>query len=349
MSNRTSLLIESVKGNRMQSSFNITGRKIEAISDRQIIRLLETEGMVCIPVSSRGRVLCLIVAGVDQGSAEQMNANKGVLDLLSRQVGVCMENIFFHQEYAMDINEKKMEAYATLTDRVVHEINNPIAIINNYLESLRMKLPGKHPAQEELSVVSEEMNRVSTLLEDLSVFARPRIGGFESLDVNRFCSRIFDFLKKSFFLSRGIEAEMVMDPDLPKIETDRNALKQVLINLLKNSAEAMENGGKIGIRTRYIADSGKILLDEKKKGSGRIEIRITDNGPGIPAKVLNRLFEPYNSSKKGKKNSGLGLAIVHSIIKELDGKITCNTKEGSGTSFSIFLPVIPEEAPGHGL
>ncbi|WP_022666293.1 HDOD domain-containing protein [Desulfospira joergensenii] len=340
MSNRTSLLVRSVKEKKVQCSFRSENKKVQAISDTQIIRLLEADGFYTVPVFSRERVVCLLVMGVDQTAARQMDKDQGLVEVFSRQVGVCMENILFHREYALDMNEKKMEAYATLTNRVVHEINNPIAIIKNYLETLRLKLPDKHPAQEDLSVVGEEMTRVSTLLEDLSVFARPKIGGFEFLDINRFCSRIFDLLKKSFFMSRQIEATMVADPDLPRVKTDGNALKQVLINLFKNAAEAMETGGKIEVRTKFLADSSKIMIDEKKRVPGEIEIQISDNGPGISPEIKNRLFEPYNSSKTGKKNSGLGLAIVHSIVKELNGRITCESREGKGTRFSIFLPVL---------
>lgn len=348
LTNQTSLLVRSVKENRSQCSFREKKNKVQAISDTQIIRLLESDGLFAAPVCSRDRVICLLVMGVEQAAVDQLDNQKGLMEVFCRQVGVCMENILFHREYALDVNEKRMEAYATLTDRVVHEINNPIAIIRNYLETLRLKLPDRHPAQEDLAVVGEEMTRVSALLEDLSVFARPKIGGFEFLDINRFCSRIFDLLKKSFFQPRQIEARMVADPELPRVKTDGNALKQVLINLFKNAAEAMEEGGKIEVRTKLIADSGKIMIDEKKKVPGRIEIRISDTGPGISPEIKRRLFEPYNSSKKGKKNSGLGLAIVHSIIKELDGKITCETQAGKGTCFSIFLPVIPGN-PGSGV
>ncbi len=345
MANQTSLLVNSVVTRQVQCSFASKNKKIQAISDSQIIRLLETEEMYSIPVCSRDRVLCLMVIGVDRSAGNQMDEARGLVDVFSRQVGVCMENIMFHREYALNLNEKKMEAYATLTDRVVHEINNPISIIKNYLETLRLKLPDKHPAQEDLSVVGEEMGRVSELLEDLSVFARPKIGGFEFLDVNRFCSRIFEFLKKSFFLSRQIEARMTADPELPQVKTDQNALKQVLINLFKNAAEAMKTGGKIEVKTRFLPDSGKIMIDEKKRVPGQIEISIQDNGPGIPPHILKRIFEPYNTSKAGSRNSGLGLAIVHSIVKELSGTITCDSREGQGTTFTLRLPVLPENAP----
>ena len=92
-----------------------------------------------------------------------------------------------------------MEAYATLTDKVIHEINNPISIIKNYLETLSLKLPDKHPAQEELAVVGEEILRVSALIEGLSSFSKPKIGGFEFIDINRLCTRILEVLKKNDF------------------------------------------------------------------------------------------------------------------------------------------------------
>ena len=177
---------------------------------------------------------------------------------------MCIQNIQFHREYALDINEKKMEAYATLTDKVIHEINNPIAIIKNYLETLSLKLPAKHPAQEELSVVGEEVSRVSLLIDGLSSFSRPKIGGLEFIDINRLCTGILELLKKLILLPRQIHSSLHTDPEIPEIKTDTNGLKQVVINLVKNAAEAMESGGKIDIWTRFLPGSDKILIDEKK-------------------------------------------------------------------------------------
>lgn len=228
-----------------------------------------------------------------------------------------------------------------VTDKVIHEINNPIAIIKNYLESLSLKLPDRHPAQEELSVVREEMTRVSMLLDGLSSFSNPKISGFELVDINRLCSRMLEIMKKSILLPRQVRAELDPDPDLPEVMTDPNGMKQVLINLVKNAAEAMTDGGRVRIRTRFLAESAKILVGEKKQLPGAIEIRITDNGPGISPDILEKLFEPYNSSKAGdgNRNAGLGLSIVHAIVRELNGRISCQSRPGKGTCFTVHLPV----------
>jgi signal transduction histidine kinase/HD-like signal output (HDOD) protein len=343
LSNKTSMLIKSLKTGTVQTSFQSPRDAQSAISDTRIIRLLESWGSYCIPIASGGRGIGVLVLGVDRDLARKLNRNRGLLTLFSKQAGMCIQNIQFHQEYAVDINEKKMEAYAILTDKVIHEINNPISIIKNYLETLRLKLPGKHPAQEELSVVGEEISRVSSLMDGLSSFSRPTIGGFDFIDINRLCTRMLEILKKSLLLPRQIHGDIRIDPAIPEVKTDGNGLKQVIINLVKNAAEAMEAGGKIDIQTRFLPGSAKILIDEKKRLPGSIEIRIRDNGPGIKPEIKERLFEPYTSTKKGN-NSGLGLAIVRSIVKELGGSITCDSKKDLGTCFSVYLPITPNRS-----
>jgi signal transduction histidine kinase len=338
MSSASSMLVKSLKTGTLQTLFLSSRDGDSAISDVRIVRLLETEGGYCIPIASGGRGMGVMVLGVDPDLARTLDHNRELLKFFSKQTGMCLQNIGFYQEYARDMNEKKMEAYATLTDKVIHEINNPIAIIKSYLETLSLKLPDKHPAQEELSVVGEEISRVSVLLEGLSSFSKPKIGGFEEVNINQLCAGIIEVLKKSILLPRQIQATIHMDSAIPNIKTDRNGLKQVILNLVKNSAEAMENGGKIEIQTRFLPGSAKILIDENKKLAGSIEIRIQDNGPGIAPGIMEKLFEPYNSSKNGK-NSGLGLAIVHSIVKELNGTITCDSHHDRGTCFSVCLPI----------
>jgi signal transduction histidine kinase len=113
----------------------------------------------------------------------------------------------------------------------------------------------------------------------------------------------------------------------------------VFINLAKNAAEAMTEGGKISVKTRLLPESAKIMIDEKKKFPGNIEILISDTGPGIDEKLRETLFEPYTTTKTGAKNSGLGLSIVHSIVKALNGTIVCHSEKGRGTQFVVTLPV----------
>ena len=339
MSNKSSILVKSVKSQAIQNSLKRKTTEKQAISDMQIIRLLDATGVYCVPIYSTNKAFGVMALGVDEAVAKDLDENIGLVSLFSRQTGVCIQSLRFHNEYAVDIHEKKMEAYSTLTDKVIHEINNPIAIIKNYIETLRLKLPDKHPAQDELTVVGEEMSRVSNLLDKLRSFSRPRIEGFEPVDVNQLCQSILEILKKSILLPKQIEASISIDPEIPKVKTDRDGLKQVFINLIKNAAEAMEEGGKISIKTRLMSESAKIMIDEKKRLPGNIEIIIADNGPGIDENLKETLFEPYTTTKIGGNNSGLGLSIVHSIVKELNGNIVCHTQRGKGTSFIITLPV----------
>lgn len=339
MSNTSSLLVKCVREKEALNSLSLEpGQKI-AISDAQIMRLLQSDGLYCIPIYSSDRPFGVMAVGVDAPAAKGLDENAGIVNLFSKQTGVCIQSICFNSEYAADLHEKKMEAYSTLTDRMIHEINNPLSIIKNYIETLKLKLPEGHPAQGELKVVGEEMSRVADLLGRMKSFSKPRIDGFEWIDINKLCQGILDIMKKSILLPNHIESSISIDPEIPQVKTDQNGIKQVLINLIKNAAEAMETGGKITVSTRFLQESAKILIDEKRRIPGSIEIVIADNGPGIDEKVRETLFDPYSTTKKEKGNSGLGLSIVHSIVRDLNGKIRCESRPGRGTTFIITLPV----------
>lgn len=343
MNNNASLVIKSVNTGISTASMN---QQNLAASDTQILRFLETPALYAIPIVGHKGCSGAMVIGVDSDLAQTLDKNKTLLDLFSRQTGICLENLNFHETYAGDLSDKKMEAYATLTDKVVHEINNPVAIIRNYLEILQLKLPEKHPAQEEITVVKEEMSRVSSLLEGLTSFSKPRVGGSQqTINLNEMCSRVLAVLKKSILMPRQIRVQTDLDDTMPKATLDSNGLKQVIINLVKNAAEALEKGSEIRFKTRLVPGSAKVLIDEKKRLPGLAEITIQDNGPGIPSHIKERLFEPYNSSKTGTCNSGLGLSIVHSIVREMQGRITCDSSQGKGTCFTILIPLVPDTGP----
>ncbi len=340
LSNHTSRLTACCNEQKIQNSLKPDPSRTEqAVSDLQIIRLLGTKGMYCVPIPSPGGTLGVMVLGVDPSTAGDLDGSQSLVRLISGQTGNCIRNLQFHADHSLRIHEKKMEAYALMTDKVIHEINNPISIIRNYIETLGLKLPDKHPAQSELTLIGEEMIRVSALLDKLRGFSTPRIGGFEPVDVNRICTSLLEVLRKSILIPRRIETEADIDPDLPSIKTDPDGLKQVLINLVKNAAEAMPDGGKITVSTRFRPESAKIMIDEKKRIPGHIEIMVTDNGPGIDDDLKETLFDPYVTTKTDASHSGLGLSIVHSIIKELNGRIQCLSEKGRGTRFTITLPV----------
>ena len=131
-----------------------------------------------------------------------------------------------------------------------------------------------------------------------------------------------------------------LEPNLPAIVADSNGLKQVFINLIKNSTEALaEKSGTLTIRTRYLSPPlGGMLPQGLGSARGYVEIVIHDDGPGVPEAIKEKLFDPYVSAKRGD-HSGLGLSVVYNTIKSLHGTIVCESTPDQGTAFTIELPV----------
>ena len=125
--------------------------------------------------------------------------------------------------------------------------------------------------------------------------------------------------------------------------TNKNGLKQVFVNLIKNAVEAMSEGGNLYINTRRVSNGLRNTLKEDANGDQPyVEITISDDGSGIPDSIKSRLFEPFVSSK-GEGHAGLGLSITYSIITELNGTMTCESDQTRGTTFRIVLPTVKKQ------
>ena len=149
-----------------------------------------------------------------------------------------------------------------------------------------------------------------------------------TLNVNRVVENTAKIIRESICVSKNIALQLHLDEQMPDIQGDSNHLKQILTNLLKNSAEALHADGQI-----------TIYSDPHTSFNGRdcVSIRVLDNGPGLPEEITARLFYPVNSSK-GKNHSGLGLSIVKKLVDEMNGYILCRSNKTSGTEFQILLP-----------
>ena len=226
-----------------------------------------------------------------------------------------------------------------MTKRVIHEVNNPLSIMKNYLKILEIKLAGQKAAQDEIRILNEEISRVARILNSLASFSKNNFRNFTSVNINALLSDLVKITKESLLKFSKIDIHISLDPAIPVITTEKDGLKQVLINLIKNASEAMPDGGNIYIKTRYFPASIKNDCErEKNERCGHVEITINDDGPGVCDEIKSKLFEPFVSSK-GKDHSGIGLSIVHNIVKTLNGTIACESKKGRGAGFIIGLPV----------
>jgi signal transduction histidine kinase len=166
----------------------------------------------------------------------------------------------------------------------------------------------------------------------------------ELVDVNGLISDLIKITHESLMLHSGVKAHLDLGSSLPPVLTDKNGLKQVLINLINNAVEAMPEGGNLYINTRCPSDGLGDELDEDAKVNRRyVETTIRDDGPGIPDTIKSKLFEPFVTTK-GEGHAGLGLSIAYTIVRELSGTMTCEGNETKGTTFKIVLPAGKKEA-----
>ncbi|MEO8119437.1 MAG: HAMP domain-containing sensor histidine kinase, partial [Rhodoferax sp.] len=224
------------------------------------------------------------------------------------------------------------ENYRENSRRMVHEVNNPLAIIKNYIGVLDGKLARQEPVADELLILNEELDRVGNIMNEFAEVA-PKIQHGVT-EINRVVNDLVRLFRESKFLPPSVQIIARMPDQACEIDGSADILKQILVNLIKNAVEALPKGGQIEI------NNGRIHRD----GRTYFELCIKDTGPGMPAEVLAKLFSPVRSSKVGA-NRGIGLNIVHGLVKRLNGLISCRSAN-TGTVFEILLPARSAVAQG---
>ncbi len=224
----------------------------------------------------------------------------------------------------------KLSSIGRLAAGVAHEINNPMAIVDQKAGLLKdlIEIDGKISEKDKFLKITDSIinsvDRCKTITHRLLGFARRMEVHFENLDVNHVLTEVLGFLEKEA-LYRKIIIDLQLSPTLPPIASDKGQLQQVLLNIVTNSFAAVPDGGTISITSQQI-------------DSERISVTIGDNGCGMPPETLSHIFEPFFSTKKGS-GTGLGLSITYGIIKKLGGDIKVDSKVDEGTTFTVFLKI----------
>ena len=281
----------------------------------------------------------VLVLSLQKNHLPHLIENQKLLNLFIHKGALALRLDHLKQIHLQAIQAKRAEASIDLARRVIHEVNNPLNIIKNYLKILEIKLTGKDIALDEIGIISEEISRVADLLRKLIDFSTEKVPAREKTDINALLTDIVMLTRESLLRHSDVKLHTDLEADLPPIIAEKAGLKQVFINLIKNAAEAMEGGGNLFIQTRHLPPPISGAPAYGKKGSiGYVEIQFKDDGPGIPEAIKEKLFDPYVSSKEGG-HSGLGLSIAYNIIKSLHGQIVCECIPDQGTIFKIELPV----------
>lgn len=238
------------------------------------------------------------------------------------------------------IHSEKMASLGLLAAGVAHEINNPIGIIINRIEALKMEnkngdIPEK--IMKDMDAIMHHAMRVSKITGNLLSFSRESSYEFSPQDINKIIERVLMFLEGSIS-KKGIIFEKSLYNGLPPVFGSAAGLEQVFLNIIHNALDATNGGGRIKIETKLKAQSSKIK--DFNMGHGYIDITISDTGGGIPEEYIGKIFDPFFTTKEIGKGTGLGLSISYGIIKEHRGEIRVESEMAKGTTFTIAVPVM---------
>jgi HD-like signal output (HDOD) protein/signal transduction histidine kinase len=319
---QTSVLVKALVQQRILDTFD--NKPVLSILDEQLVRFLGSEGMLCLPMRVGEDRLGVLIGAVRRNEREMLHSKRKFLTMFLNLASLALHRFQVKEAQVERIRDERMSATSMLARKVVHEAHNPLGIINNYLSILAGKLSSNESAQEDLRIVREEIRRVSQIIGELSSFSQAAQSMKEPVDINGILRDLVRISQESLKQRSGISLELSLDANIPLVSSDSNKLKQVFINLLKNAVEAMSAGGTIGFETRY-----------RDGEPPSIEVLIRDQGSGIPEAVQSTLFEPFTGTKG---HEGLGLAIVHSAVKEIGGRLSYETGS-EGTTFLIQLPL----------
>ena len=296
-----------------------------SLQEEQLLRIFKAECLVCVPIANGSKCLGMLVGGVATWELADLKRRGRFLQSFGAQAATALEAASRDRGEIDQRIASLKEDYRESARRVVHEVNNPLAIIKNYLGVLDGKLTRQEPVQDELTILSDEIDRVGNIMNEFAEVT-PKVQDGVS-DISRIVNDLVRLFRESKFLPPSVQIIARMSEQPAEIEGSADILKQILVNLLKNAVEALPKGGLIEIN-----DNGQVHRD----GHLFFELSIKDDGPGIPAAVLANLFSPVRSSKVGA-NRGIGLSIVHGLVKRLNGLISCRST-ASGTVFDILLP-----------
>jgi signal transduction histidine kinase/CheY-like chemotaxis protein len=231
----------------------------------------------------------------------------------------------------------KMEAIGQLAGGVAHDFNNLLTVILAGVSMLDSGLPGDGPQRDILQGVEAAATRAANLTSQLLGFSRSKAMRLEPTNVCILIQETISLLRRT--IDPSIEILYEADPNLWTVEADPNQISQVLMNLCINARDAMPTGGRLWLETANVVLGERFRSEQADARPGEfLRISVVDTGHGIAPEVLPHIFEPFFTTKEPGKGTGLGLAMIYSIIREHRGWVECRSRVGEGSRFDVYLP-----------
>ena len=302
-----------------------------AVTDRQLMRRLGADRVQALPLFDDGAPVGALVFRIgDDDPPESALLMAGYAAELGRRIGALRRG-----------DEALGEALVAYRGRhekrlreIVHEANNPLSIINNYLHILELRLKDHPETHEQLRLVGAEIRRAASIIRKVTEFPAVReatpaqtVVDTAPVDLNAVARAVVE-LARGAAADLGIGVEARLQDEGASVTSLRDHIMQVLTNLVRNAIEAMRDGGTLTLET---------ASPVYRAGRAGAEVIVRDTGPGLPDDVLSALYAPKRS-RKGGEHAGLGLHITARLVDELEGAIDVRTSKGRGTTFSVFVP-----------
>lgn len=332
---RGSLVLETMARDAVERRGELGARELEA--EQRVLAAAELLGphreSVLVAIRGDDGALIGFLAVTDDRVKDAYNSEEVALfESLASQMGVVFENSRQHGRLQ---EQGRLAALGQLAAGLAHEVKNPLGAIKGAAQLLRE--PGgsslEPAAQEFVGIILEEVDRLDRVVGSVLDYARPSRGEPGAVEVNAVVRRTLQVLAPD--RHEGVEVRTELAESLPLVRADAEKLRQVLINLVLNAVQATPRGGRVTIGTRAWPGGDA--------GPTRVDVAVSDEGPGIAPEVREHLFVPFFSTKEG--GTGLGLAISQRMVTDMGGRIEVSSREGIGSTFRVVLPATADATP----
>ncbi|HEX9112943.1 MAG TPA: ATP-binding protein, partial [Nitrospirota bacterium] len=227
----------------------------------------------------------------------------------------------------------KLAALGRLAAGVAHEIGNPLTSISSFAQMMR-EMSQDDFTQKSLDVINTHIQRITDIVRRMATFARADSLTVKNVQINDVVNATLDLMRLDKRMKSSVRITTSLDPDIPKVLIDEGQMSQVFINIIINALDAMADGGTLSV-------SSSRGLDDR--GHDAVMVSFADSGTGIPAAELQKIFDPFYTTKEAGKGTGLGLSLSYDIVKRFKGDIHVESEVGKGTIFTILLPIEARE------
>jgi len=258
-------------------------------------------------------------------------------------------NVELRQAQEEIVRSEKLASIGRLSSGIAHEIGNPIGIVLGYLDLLKRNELDKEEKADIIDRIGEEIERVNRTIRNLLDFSRPSKGEATRVSVHQIITDMLEMLKPQPMMADvALTLDQGADPDT--VFADGDKLKQVFLNIVMNAIDAMEaNQENEGTAQKLLSIATELAptASSERKNGNRLHIRFADNGPGIPADDIHRVFDPFYTTKEPGKGTGLGLSVSLRIVEDMGGDIKAASEPGKGTTMTVILPLAAAKTQSH--